>query len=132
MDKLKTFVTTQLVIKNSEGEILLLKRNKPGGWFTLPGGTVLEREAVEEACAREVEEEIGIKVKVGKLVRIWQSNHIGSSLLGVVFYAKDIIPKNTKINLTKEHNKYGWFRFDNLMKDETVDPYIKGQYLNKS
>ena len=44
MAKLKTFVTTQWVIKNNKGEILLLRRNKPGGWFTLPGGMVLKGE----------------------------------------------------------------------------------------
>lgn len=131
MKKLKTYVTTQLVIKNEDNEILLLRRNKPGGWFTLLGGTVCEGEAVISACGREVEEETGIKIEVGKLVRIWQSDHIGSPLLGIVFYAKNTVPKNFKITLEKEHDKFSWFAFDDLMKDEAVDPYIKGEYLRQ-
>lgn len=131
MNKLQTYVTTQLVIKNEDNEILLLRRNKPGGWFTLPGGTVREGETVVEACDREVEEETGLKVEVRKLVRVWQSDHIGSPLLGIVFYAKNTVLKNSKITLEKEHDKFGWFTFDDLMKDEAVDPYIKGEYLKQ-
>ena len=132
MNKLQTYVTTQLVIQNENNEILLLRRNKPGGWLTLPGGTVNEGETVIEACGREVKEETGVQIEVGKLARIWQSDHIGSPLLGIVYYAENTVPKNSKIILEKEHNKFGWFAFDNLMKDEAVDPYIKGEYLKRN
>ncbi len=125
MPYLQTQVTTQAIIKNEIGEILLLRRNKPGGWFTLPGGTVEEGETVIQALEREILEETGSKLKTANPVWVWQSNHIGKDLLGIVFNVAEIVKKDTKIELTEEHDKYQWFKIEDLMDDESVDPYIK-------
>lgn len=83
MPHLLAQITTQAVIKNTKGEILLLKRNKPGGWFTLPGGTVDDGEKAEKTLEREIKEETGLDVTTKSPIWIWQSNHIGKELLGL-------------------------------------------------
>lgn len=125
MPYLQTQVTTQIVIKDNNDRILLLKRNKPSGWFTLPGGTLHQGETVDEALTREILEETGLKITVGKPFWVWQSDHIGKDLLGIVFSAKEKVEADTQIKLSKEHNQYKWFSVEELMTNELVDPYIK-------
>lgn len=69
------------VIKDSEGNILIAKRNDPNlieahGKWELVGGKVEFGEDPEDAIIREVREETGLEVKVLKLLpklhtRIW-------------------------------------------------------------
>lgn len=128
---LQTQVTTQAIIKNEDNEILLLRRSKHDGWFTLPGGTVEDGETVIQALEREITEETGLKLKATNPVWVWQSNHIGKELLGIVFNIAEIVQKNTQIKLTAEHDKYKWIKYSDLIKDESVDPYIKKPELSK-
>lgn len=124
-------VTTQAVIKNSKNEILLLKRSKPGGWFTLPGGTAHQGEDIKECLKRELLEETGLSSDIGKPIWIWQSDHIGKDLLGIVFDTKDVVDESVTIKLSPEHSEFGWFPIEKLFADESVDPYIKKQELKE-
>ena len=56
----------------NEGKILLVKRafEPRAGFWAIPGGTLELGETLEEALVREVEEETGIKIKVGKLLGV--------------------------------------------------------------
>jgi ADP-ribose pyrophosphatase YjhB (NUDIX family) len=51
---------------------------------TLPGGRVLDRERLEVALRREVEEELGVRVLVGRLLYVAEVVH-GHSVHDVVF-----------------------------------------------
>jgi 8-oxo-dGTP diphosphatase len=57
------------IISDPQQRLLLIKRgNEPGrGLWSLPGGRVEPGESDEEAVAREVAEETGLVVTVGKL-----------------------------------------------------------------
>lgn len=123
-------ITTQAVIKNNSNNILLLRRNKLNGWYTLPGGTVHQGEKVSDALVREILEETGLKITVGKPLWIWQSNHIGKDLLGIVFAIQETIANSTIIKLSAEHDQSKWLKFNDLMTDNSVDPYIKKDLLN--
>ena len=52
--------------------ILLVKRGKePGkGLWSIPGGALKSGETLTEGTAREIEEEVGLKVEVGPLVEV--------------------------------------------------------------
>lgn len=43
-------------------------RNKGNGRLWLPGGGVEIGEKIEDGLKREIDEEVGIKIKIGKLV----------------------------------------------------------------
>ncbi len=60
-----------VAIKN--GKILLVKRAfEPGaGKWSIPGGLVEVGEKLSEACARETEEETGIKVEILELINVF-------------------------------------------------------------
>jgi 8-oxo-dGTP diphosphatase len=129
MAYLQAQITTQAVIQNDEGKILLLRRNKPGGWFTLPGGTVEEGESVAGALKREIAEETGLEVEIGKPLWVWQSDHIGRELLGIVFLIDSCITSVQSIVISKEHNCYLWVSGRDLFNRDDVDPYIKKDEL---
>ena len=58
------------IVRDASGRVLLVQRaNEPSrGLWSLPGGRVEAGESPEEAAAREVFEETGLRVRVGELV----------------------------------------------------------------
>ena len=74
MNKTKPLHVVAGVVYNSQGEILLARRpvhTHQGGLWEFPGGKCQTGEAVEQALARELEEELGIVVQQARpLIRI--------------------------------------------------------------
>jgi 8-oxo-dGTP diphosphatase len=66
-------LTTDCVIFDNEGRVLLIKRkNEPfKGSYALPGGFVDIGETVEAACRREVQEEVGIELGDLSLIGVY-------------------------------------------------------------
>jgi 8-oxo-dGTP diphosphatase len=58
------------VVRDGQGRLLLVRRGtEPGrGLWSVPGGRVEPGESLEEAVVREVAEETGLRVTVGRLV----------------------------------------------------------------
>ncbi|MGE3770329.1 MAG: NUDIX domain-containing protein [Bdellovibrionales bacterium] len=52
------------IIVNEAGAVLLIQRRDPpfAGYYALPGGMVDVGETVEQACCREVKEEVGLDI----------------------------------------------------------------------
>ena len=130
-NKLKAQITTQAVIMDQKGRVLLLKRNKLGGLFTLPGGTIHQGEEIKVGLKRELKEEVGLDISVGDPVWVWQSDHIGQDLVGIVFSTIKIMPDDNIIILSEEHSQWAWFSRDELFSGQDVDPYIKTAELDK-
>ena len=64
-----------VIINDSNKILLLLRKNDPeAGCWSIPGGSVEFGEKVEDALVREIYEELNIKVKIEKLLRV--TNHI--------------------------------------------------------
>jgi 8-oxo-dGTP diphosphatase len=60
------------LIRDDDGRVLVVKPNYRDHW-TLPGGVCEFGEAPHAACAREVEEEIGLRLPVGRMLAVdWQ------------------------------------------------------------
>ena len=101
----------------SEGKILLLKRVKAPetGCWTIPGGTLEFNETLEDCIIREVEEELGIVVRVKELLCI--TNHIVPQdkvhWVSPAFLLEIIsgIPENKEPNC---HSDMRWFPIDVL------------------
>ena len=66
-------LSTDCVIFDGRGRVLLIRRGNPPfkGEHALPGGFVEIGETVEDACRREVLEEVGIKVGKLRLIGVY-------------------------------------------------------------
>jgi len=109
------------LIRNSKGEILLLKVNKEKlkgftgeAYWDIPGGRIQKDSTIEETLKREVEEEIGISeitnikpfAMVLSKIRIPQGDDSVGLILGAYFCE---IPENSEIKLSDEHTEAKWF-----------------------
>lgn len=73
-----------------DGQILMVKRAVPTryGFWCMPGGYVDRGEPVEDAAAREVWEETGLKVEVGQLIGVFSD--AGNPVVVVAYAAREI------------------------------------------
>ena len=63
------------ILDPARQRILLVRRADNGRW-AVPGGFMEPGESAAEACAREVLEETGLRVRVGRLVAVYSNPHI--------------------------------------------------------
>ena len=63
------------VIFDSPWEKVLLTRRTDNGRWCLPGGAMDPGESASECCAREVLEETGLVVTVGRLIGVYSTPH---------------------------------------------------------
>ncbi len=70
-------VSTSAFVTDRHGHVLLHRRADNGYW-SLPGGRVNPGESVVEACAREVLEETGLWVRVGRLIGVYSDPRQGA------------------------------------------------------
>jgi ADP-ribose pyrophosphatase YjhB (NUDIX family) len=94
-------------------EVLLIRRADNRRW-AVPGGYMEAGESLSEACAREVWEETGVRVRVGRLVAVYTSPHIlieypdGNRIqLVVLHFAAEPIGGNP--STTEEAIEVGYF-----------------------
>ncbi len=66
-------------IMDAEQKILLTRRSIPPflGQWVMPGGKIDHGESIESALLREVKEEVGLQVEIGRLVDIYEHLAIG-------------------------------------------------------
>lgn len=112
-----------LVILRKDDKILLTLRTEPDpqpndfhGYWQIPGGGLEFGESLEECCAREAKEELGIDVKVVRLVPQIRHNVRGRwhGLL-ISFYCEMQDP-TAQIILNEESGDYGWYTIEEAKK----------------
>ena len=61
------------LLTTKNGEIILIQRESDTfhGFWALPGGMVEEHETIEEALAREMREEVGVRVKPREILGVF-------------------------------------------------------------
>jgi mutator protein MutT len=75
-DNATVIVAAAVIRRVDDGRILISRRPRAthlGGLWEFPGGKVERGESLEDALVREVEEELGVKISVGK--RILEQMH---------------------------------------------------------
>lgn len=79
------------------GVILLVKPAYKDGW-EIPGGIVEQDESPKQACAREIKEELGLEVTVGRLLVLDYTSRQGtrSDSLQMVFLGGTLTPATIK------------------------------------
>ncbi len=128
--RLRARVAAKTAIFRGE-QLLLLHRSldaaDPGVW-DLPGGIVEEGESLSTAARREVREETGFEVRVG---RMYHADVFGSfskagkirPTVGVFFHALGPTTKRPRLDPT-EHTEYAWVSLDDLKGYPTV-PHLE-------
>jgi len=105
--------TDGIILKNDK--ILLVKRAiEPFlGFWVLPGGHVDYGERVEEALLREIKEELGIKVKIKRLLRVYSGPKRDPRyhIVSVVYLLE---PTRGEISLDKEASEFKYFSLKKL------------------
>ena len=81
------------VVTDEQGRLLMIKRgHEPGaGLWSIPGGRIEPGETDAEALAREMLEETGLTVEVGRLVGTVQRPGPGGAVLDIRDYAATVI-----------------------------------------
>lgn len=115
-------VSLKLILKNKQGEILLLKEpedSSMAGYYDLPGGRVTRGEintSLRKIIKREIAEEIGNQIKyllkevpvaVGRHVYYSKRFHRDQHLYWIVFEATYL---SGKINVSSEHKEHSWIK----------------------
>lgn len=122
MSKEKLFyVGVKGLIENEERKVLILKaditfehRAPTEPYWDLPGGRIEVGQSPAEALKREIEEETGIRqVDNHELFTTVISNHEipfeEGKMAGLVLMVyKVVVPADSKITLSREHETYEW------------------------
>jgi len=95
-----------------DGKILVLKRSAlddhlPGVWET-PGGGVDQEERPQEALKREILEETGLVVTIGRPFNVFTfRKDTGEFKVGITFICKY---ENGEVKLSEEHSEYRFIK----------------------
>ena len=135
MEKEKFFSAIYLIIKNSEGKILLQRRQGTKLWpgfLALPAGHVDEGENVYEALSREAKEELSIDVTINDVVDTFAVNRKNKSLPPYfdVYFEINSFKGEIKINEPDKCSELVWADMDNLPSD-MIDFEIEAINNNK-
>ena len=109
-------VAVSALVRNTEGNCLLVRTHWRSDTWELPGGQVEEGEAPDEAVRREVLEETGIAIRPISVTGIYYNTT--STLLSVVFIAQYIDG-----TITLQHEELKEARFIPLT-EENIEDYI--------
>jgi colanic acid biosynthesis protein WcaH len=130
-------ISIDLVIKDSEGKVLLGKRiNKPAknSWF-VPGGRIYKDESLENAFKRTTKDKIGktYDIKDATFKGIYQHFYDDNvfndefSTHYIVLGFELIIKEDLSLN-TVQHEKYKWFTENELLESKDVYTYVKDYF----
>lgn len=107
------------IIYDSERTMVLLTRRSDNGRWCLPGGSMDPGESAAECCAREVLEETGLVVSVGRLVGVYTSPHLiveyadGNRIQPVAF-SFEAEPIDGELTTSDETTEYGYFSLEEI------------------
>jgi 8-oxo-dGTP pyrophosphatase MutT (NUDIX family) len=109
-------------------ERILLTRRVDNGRWCLPGGQMEAGESVEECCAREVWEETGLRVEVGRLVGVYSTPHriveyADGNRRQVVALCFEAAVIDGTLGLSDETTEYGYFTPAQIEHMDVIDPH---------
>ncbi len=112
-------VTAAVIEKN--GKVLIARRKHPfmGHNWEFPGGKLEDNESLEECLKREIREELGIDIAVGKLIS--SRKHVLNCQSAIVLYAYRARCLSGNIVLN-DHEEIAWVAPEDLQKYSFPDP----------
>ena len=118
------------IIYGETKDYVLLTRRTDNGRWCLPGGGMDPGESAAEACAREVVEETGLTVQVGKLVGVYTTPNMvivyadGNRIQPVAFSfeAEQI---GGELSLSDETTEYGYYTVDDMKNMDMMEHHLE-------
>ena len=127
---IKIFVATKAFI-NYKGKILIIRESSEyleganRGKYDVVGGRVEPGQRFDESLVREVKEETGLSVKLGKpfYVGEWRPIVRGEQwqIVGTFF---ECFSDSDKVILSKDHNKFVWIHPKDFKKYNLIENLI--------
>ncbi|QDK45288.1 (deoxy)nucleoside triphosphate pyrophosphohydrolase [Bdellovibrio sp. ZAP7] len=120
LDLKKPVLVVAAVIRkenDSDKRILLVRRGPEqsgAGFWEFPGGKVEPSESPEQALRREIDEELGIAITVGKFIGEQDFAYPSKTIRLRVYEA---LTMSSEIILT-EHDAMKWLKADEIVKEE--------------
>ena len=121
-----TAACTAVIFDSTRRHVLLTRRTDNGLWC-LPGGAMDSGESAVECCAREVFEETGLVVRVGRLVGVYSSPHRiieyadGNRRQGLTL-SFEAEPVGGKLRVSEETTEAGYFSLEQMKSMELMEP----------
>lgn len=128
-DQKKIYVSGPVIIE--DGKVLLNREKEEDGkgeeFFMLPGGQMDPGESPEEACKREVMEELGIEIEIITQLKTIEAAHLTQPDVTVVLH-HFLAKRKGEITPGEETIEWGWYPLDNL--PELTAPITKNMLEN--
>jgi len=118
MDKKYTKVAAHGLIKKGDKYLVTRRADSddymPGYWDA-PGGTLDFGEDLKKALKREIKEEVGLNIRIGKVISA--CDYVSGELRHqfMITYLCDYASGEIKMDLA-EHDEYRWVNLDELKK----------------
>ncbi len=105
---------------------LIMYKPKKGFW-EFPGGKIEIGETLTEACKREVFEETGLKIEVGKIHDVFSYRNKEENSTVYMQFEATLVKNNKepKVVLSAEHTEFKWVSWNELLTWEPISPIIK-------
>ena len=119
MKKIVEKIAVAGVVKKN-GKILIVQRGDSdeylSGLWEVPGGKREPSEKTIDGCKREVEEETGIKVKVGDPIGIFEYKVEKSEQIREVTQINFLVKPigKVEVKLSSEHKNFAWIKEDEI------------------
>ena len=116
------------VIFDATREKVLLTRRSDNGQWCLPGGSMDPGESASECCAREVLEETGLVISVGRLIGVYSTPHrITEYADGNRKQALDLVFEAVRVGgeltVSDETTEVGYFSLEQMRSMEIMELY---------
>lgn len=127
-------VSIDLILKNTEGKILLGRRtNRPaqGMWF-VPGGRIRKNERVADALLRISQRELGVAIPQARLLgvfdHLYPDNFLGApgvSTHYVVLGMEAAWPADASLKSDDQHDEFKWWTAAEILASGEVHKNTK-------
>lgn len=115
------YITVTAAVLKKDGKVLIARRKRPfmGYEWEFPGGKLEDNETLEECLKRELKEELGIEIKVGRL--ICSTRHVLNCQSAIILYAYEASFVSGEFCL-KDHEEVRWIKTSELEQYSFPDP----------
>ena len=123
----KLFAAVKAFIIN-DGRVLILKESNKyqdgsnAGKWDVVGGRVKPGERFDESLIREIEEETGLKIKIGKpfAVNEWRPNVRGEQWQIIATFF-ECFSDSDEVNLSEDHEEFKWINPKDYKKYNIIE-----------